>query len=75
MKRELSANAKAILDAGIEAGRARQPDPFSAADKAVEIAVGRIAIANPRAGDLDVIDALRQIAQLHVREQLSRQTQ
>jgi hypothetical protein len=44
---------------------------FSAADRAVESAVGRLGLVDPTRGDAQLIEPLLEIVQLHVRQQLS----
>lgn len=73
MDSELSTNAKAILDAGIQAGRAAgsNTDALAEADKAVEYQIRQIAIDNPQDCYLKLFDVFREFAKLAVRQQLS----
>ena len=63
-------NAKAIIEAGKKAARDQSPASMSAADRAVERAVGRLGSLDPSRGEMLIGDALMEIAKLHVREQI-----
>jgi hypothetical protein len=72
MSGELSPDARRIIEAGITAAKSRSPsEALVAADRAVERAIGLIGLEDPANAEIKMFDPLVEIAQLHVRSQLS----
>ena len=71
MRKPLSPNAQAIVDAGLAAARESNNDPL-AIDRAVEKATVKLSWDSPPGYKSRVTDALIEIAQAHVRLRLER---
>ncbi|GJE43354.1 hypothetical protein [Methylobacterium soli] len=71
----ISPAASQIIEAGIQAAQTCGGErDYSAADRAVERAIGQLSIAGDMSGRSDIISPLLEIAQLYVRNQIGNAT-